>query len=178
MCLFKYKKGVPGVVMLYSVFVLSGCAGLFDDGSNQPAVSVPSSSSVTPVPPQVPVQHETSQPYISPPKDIKFDNNEYKNNENNDEIAARDNWLTPQSTCIRQLDSLKKFSPPAYKEMVNEFKDISKINALYHNVKNTGSRDMLALLKMSIESKTEVLCAKVRYLSVMSVNSTLKKLGE
>ena len=66
----------------------------------------------------------------------------------------------------------------SYKSMVDEFKEISEINALYRSVENTASKDSLALLKMSIESKTEVLCAKVRYLSVMSVNSTLKKLGE
>ncbi|WP_374189346.1 hypothetical protein [Proteus mirabilis] len=86
--------------------------------------------------------------------------------------------LASQTACIKQLDSLKTFSPAEYKSMVDEFKEISEINALYRSVENTASKDSLALLKMSIESKTEVLCAKVRYLSVMSVNSTLKKLGE
>lgn len=86
--------------------------------------------------------------------------------------------LAPQSSCIKQLDSLKTFSPSDYQSMMGAFKEISEINAMYRSVQNTASKDSLELLKMSIESKTEVLCAKVRYLSVMSVNSTLKKLGE
>ncbi|WP_239739108.1 hypothetical protein [Proteus penneri] len=86
--------------------------------------------------------------------------------------------IAPQSACIKQLDSLKTFSPSDYKSMMSAFKEISEINAMYRSVQSTASKDSLDLLKMSIESKTEVLCAKVRYLSIMSVNSTLKKLGE
>ncbi|MEQ4908306.1 MULTISPECIES: hypothetical protein [Proteus] len=93
-------------------------------------------------------------------------------------VEARKLGLAPQSACIKQLDSLKTFSPSDYQSMMSSFKEISEINAMYRSVQGTASKDSLDLLKMSIESKTEVLCAKVRYLSIMSVNSTLKKLGE
>ncbi|ODQ07307.1 hypothetical protein BHE86_00755 [Shigella sp. FC1655] len=93
-------------------------------------------------------------------------------------VDARKLGLAPQSACIKQLDSLKTFSPSDYQSMMSSFKEISEINAMYRSVQSTASKDSLDLLKMSIESKTEVLCAKVRYLSIMSVNSTLKKLGE
>lgn len=93
-------------------------------------------------------------------------------------VDTRKLGLAPQSACIKQLDSLKTFSPSDYQSMMSSFKEISEINAMYRSVQGTASKDSLDLLKMSIESKTEVLCAKVRYLSIMSVNSTLKKLGE
>ncbi|MGG4693739.1 hypothetical protein ACLPD9_17075, partial [Proteus mirabilis] len=128
---------------------LSGCSIL--SGDSQPVEVVPTQ-----------VQSTVTSP---------ADNNYQQMNVGEQKLAS-------QTACIKQLDSLKTFSPAEYKSMVDEFKEISEINALYRSVENTASKDSLALLKMSIESKTEVLCAKVRYLSVMSVNSTLKKLGE
>ncbi|MGG4710326.1 hypothetical protein ACLPD8_17455, partial [Proteus mirabilis] len=132
-----------------TVLTLSGCSIL--SGDSQPVEVVPTQ-----------VQSTVTSP---------ADNNYQQMNVGEQKLAS-------QTACIKQLDSLKTFSPAEYKSMVDEFKEISEINALYRSVENTASKDSLALLKMSIESKTEVLCAKVRYLSVMSVNSTLKKLGE
>ncbi len=48
--------------------------------------------------------------------------------------------LASQTACIKQLDSLKTFSPAEYKSMVDEFKEISEINALYRSVENTASK--------------------------------------
>ncbi|EPM2927588.1 hypothetical protein ACTLGO_000323 [Proteus mirabilis] len=149
MSLLKNKNNVLALSMAVTVLTLSGCSIL--SGDSQPVEVVPTQ-----------VQSTVSSP---------ADNNYQQMNVGEQKLAS-------QTAYIKQLDSLKTFSPAEYKSMVDEFKEISEINALYRSVENTASKDSLALLKMSIESKTEVLCAKVRYLSVMSVNSTLKKLGE
>ncbi len=149
MSLLKNKNNVLALSMAVTVLTLSGCSIL--SGDSQPVEVVPTQ-----------VQSTVTSP---------ADNNYQQMNVGEQKLAS-------QTACIKQLDSLKIFSPAEYKSMVDEFKEISEINALYRSVENTASKDSLALLKMSIESKTEVLCAKVRYLSVMSVNSTLKKLGE
>lgn len=149
MSLLKNKYNVLALSMAVTVLTLSGCSIL--SGDSQPVEVVPTQ-----------VQSTVTS---------SADNNYQQMNVGEQKMAS-------QTACIKQLDSLKTFSPAEYKSMVNEFKEISEINALYRSVENTASKDSLALLKMSIESKTEVLCAKVRYLSVMSVNSTLKKLGE
>ncbi|EOE6836610.1 hypothetical protein MOV59_000041 [Proteus mirabilis] len=149
MSLLKNKNNVLALSMAVTVLTLSGCSIL--SGDSQPVEVVPTQ-----------VQSTVTSP---------ADNNYQQMNVGEQKLAS-------QTACIKQLDSLKKFSPAEYKSMMDEFKEISEINALYRSVENTASKDSLALLKMSIESKTEVLCAKVRYLSVMSVNSTLKKLGE
>ena len=149
MSLLKNKNNVLALSMAVTVLTLSGCSIL--SGDSQPVEVVPTQ-----------VQSTVTSP---------ADNNYQQMNVGEQKLAS-------QTACIKQLDSLKTFSPAEYKSMVDEFKEISEINALYRSVENTASKDSLALLKMSIESKTEVLCSKVRYLSVMSVNSTLKKLGE
>ncbi len=149
MSLLKNKNNVLALSMAVTVLTLSGCSIL--SGDSQPVEVVPTQ-----------VQSTVTSP---------ADNNYQQMNVGEQKLAS-------QTACIKQLDSLKTFSPAEYKSMVDEFKEISEINALYRSVENTASKDSLALLKMSIESKTEVLCAKVRYLSVMSMNSTLKKLGE
>ncbi|WP_327078111.1 hypothetical protein U1G72_13075 [Proteus mirabilis] len=149
MSLLKNKNNVLALSMAVTVLTLSGCSIL--SGDSQPVEVVPTQ-----------VQSTVTS---------SADNNYQQMNVGEQKLAS-------QTACIKQLDSLKTFSPAKYKSMVDEFKEISEINALYRSVENTASKDSLALLKMSIESKTEVLCAKVRYLSVMSVNSTLKKLGE
>ena len=149
MSLLKNKNNVLALSMAVTVLTLSGCSILSGDSQPVEVVLTQVQSTVT-----------------SP-----ADNNYQQMNVGEQKLAS-------QTACIKQLDSLKTFSPAEYKSMVDEFKEISEINALYRSVENTASKDSLALLKMSIESKTEVLCAKVRYLSVMSVNSTLKKLGE
>ncbi len=149
MSLLKNKNNVLALSMAVTVLTLSGCSIL--SGDSQPVEVVPTQVKST----------------VTSPAD-----NNYQ------QMNVGEQKLASQTACIKQLDSLKTFSPAEYKSMVDEFKEISEINALYRSVENTASKDSLALLKMSIESKTEVLCAKVRYLSVMSVNSTLKKLGE
>lgn len=149
MSLLKNKNNVLALSLAVTVLTLSGCSIL--SGNSQPVEVVPTQ-----------VQSTVTSP---------VDNNYHQMNAGEQKLAS-------QTACIKQLDSLKTFSPAEYKSMVEAFKEISEINALYRSVENTASKDSLSLLKMSIESKTEVLCAKVRYLSVMSVNSTLKKLGE
>ncbi|WP_228077824.1 outer membrane protein assembly factor BamD [Proteus mirabilis] len=134
MSLLKNKNNVLALSMAVTVLTLSGCSIL--SGDSQPVEVVPTQ-----------VQSTVTSP---------ADNNYQQMNVGEQKLAS-------QTACIKQLDSLKTFSPAEYKSMVDEFKEISEINALYRSVENTASKDSLALLKMSIESKTEVLkCAIFR----------------
>nr|WP_257882424.1 hypothetical protein [Proteus penneri] len=163
MSLLQNKKNVLAVFMATSVLTLSGCT--WTDYSHP--VETPAPAQTTqPVVQTQPVA--VAQPLSMAPSSESVDSG----------VDAGKLGIAPQSACIKQLDSLKTFSPSDYKSMMSAFKEISEINAMYRSVQSTASKDSLDLLKMSIESKTEVLCAKVRYLSIMSVNSTLKKLGE
>ncbi|WP_235376237.1 hypothetical protein [Proteus faecis] len=169
MSLLQNKKNVLAVFMATSVFALSGCA--WTDNSRPvetpaPAQTTQPVAQTQPVAINQPVA--VAQPLSMAPTSESVDSG----------VDTGKLGLAPQSACIKQLDSLKTFSPSDYKSMMSSFKEISEINAMYRSVQGTASKDSLDLLKMSIESKTEVLCAKVRYLSIMSVNSTLKKLGE
>ena len=167
MSLLKYKKNVLAVFMATSTIALSGCVW---SSQSQP-VETPAQTS-TPVVAQYSAPNATTQAAAQPLSMTPTLES------GNGGLDTQKLGLAPQSACIKQLDSLKTFSPSDYQSMMGAFKEISEINAMYRSVQGTASKDSLELLKMSIESKTEVLCAKVRYLSVMSVNSTLKKLGE
>ncbi|WP_439652975.1 hypothetical protein [Providencia manganoxydans] len=68
-------------------------------------------------------------------------------------------------------------SPKDYNRLVGSFKEVSEINQLYKQVSSTASPDTIELLQMAIEAKTKVLCAKVRYNSVLSTESTLEKIS-
>lgn len=81
------------------------------------------------------------------------------------------------NTCIKELNALKSLSPTDYNRLVGSFKEVSEINQLYKQVASTASPDTIELLQMAIESKTKVLCAKVRYNSVLSTESTLEKIS-
>ncbi|WP_239686451.1 hypothetical protein [Providencia stuartii] len=81
------------------------------------------------------------------------------------------------STCIKELNALKTLSPADYNRLVGSFKEVSEINQLYKQVASTASPDTIELLQMAIEAKTKVLCAKVRYNSVLSTESTLEKIS-
>lgn len=81
------------------------------------------------------------------------------------------------NTCIKELNALKTLSPKDYNRLVGSFKEVSEINQLYKQVSSTASPDTIELLQMAIEAKTKVLCAKVRYNSVLSTESTLEKIS-
>ncbi|ELX8378444.1 hypothetical protein AB7W88_17825 [Providencia vermicola] len=81
------------------------------------------------------------------------------------------------NTCIKELNALKTLSPADYNRLVGSFKEVSEINQLYKQVSSTASPDTIELLQMAIEAKTKVLCAKVRYNSVLSTESTLEKIS-
>ncbi|MBG6036722.1 hypothetical protein I5F12_01330 [Proteus cibarius] len=163
MSLLQNKKNVLAVFMATSVLALSGCAWTDHSRPIETPAPVQTTQPVATTQPAAVAQPLSMAPAAEPA---------------DSGVDARKLGLAPQSACIKQLDSLKTFSPSDYQSMMSSFKEISEINAMYRSVQGTASKDSLDLLKMSIESKTEVLCAKVRYLSIMSVNSTLKKLGE
>ncbi|WP_228407232.1 hypothetical protein [Proteus faecis] len=176
MSLLQNKKNVLAVFMATSVFALSGCAWT----DNSRPVETPAPAQTTqPVAQTTQPVAQTQPVAINQPVAVAQPLSMAPTSESVDSgVDTGKLGLAPQSACIKQLDSLKTFSPSDYKSMMSSFKEISEINAMYRSVQGTASKDSLDLLKMSIESKTEVLCAKVRYLSIMSVNSTLKKLGE
>lgn len=99
--------------------------------------------------------------------------------------TASDKNLKPQiisnapamdaSTCVQQLSTLKILSMDDYDALMSSFQEVSDINQLYKDVKMTTSPEAKELLKMSIESKTKILCAKVRYYSVISTQSIIDK---
>ncbi|QHP77234.1 hypothetical protein EKQ45_15340 [Proteus vulgaris] len=163
MSLLQNKKNVLAVFMAASVLALSGCAWTDHSRPIETPAPVQTTQPVATTQPAAVAQPLSMAPAAEPA---------------DSGVDTRKLGLAPQSACIKQLDSLKTFSPSDYQSMMSSFKEISEINAMYRSVQGTASKDSLDLLKMSIESKTEVLCAKVRYLSIMSVNSTLKKLGE
>lgn len=167
MVFLKYKKTALSMVIICCGWMLQGCVRSPENSFTGKSYA----NNPLPSQPEVATQEQrgTSSPYAAPPGNIII------NRENSND---RERWLTPGNTCIRQLDSLKKFAPSDYKIMVNDFKKISEINAIYRSVQNTATNDVLLLLKMNIESKTELLCARVRYISVMAVSSALKKLDE
>nr|WP_282552287.1 hypothetical protein [Providencia rettgeri] len=91
--------------------------------------------------------------------------------------AVEQQGVAPLNTCIKELSSLKTLSPESYNRLVGSFKEVSEINQLYKQIEATASPDTIELLQMAIESKTKVLCAKVRYNAVLSTESTLQKIN-
>lgn len=79
------------------------------------------------------------------------------------------------ATCIQQLSALKTLSIEDHDALMSSFQEVSEINQLYKDIKMTTSPESTELLKMSIESKTKILCAKVRYYSVISTQSIIDK---
>ncbi|WP_143691469.1 hypothetical protein [Wohlfahrtiimonas larvae] len=78
-------------------------------------------------------------------------------------------------TCIKELSTLKILSIDDYNKLVDSFKEVSDINRLYEEIRMATNSETKELLKMSIESKTRVLCAQVKYYSVISTQSILDK---
>ncbi|MTC27910.1 hypothetical protein GKR76_14745 [Providencia alcalifaciens] len=91
--------------------------------------------------------------------------------------GAEQSGVAPLNTCIKELSSLKTLSPENYNRLVGSFKEVSEINQLYKQIEATASPDTIELLQMAIESKTKVLCAKVRCNAVLSTESTLQKIN-
>ncbi|WP_216350019.1 hypothetical protein [Wohlfahrtiimonas larvae] len=77
--------------------------------------------------------------------------------------------------CVDELEALKSLSRDDYNVLKNSFKEVNEINQLYKRIASTTSPDTKALLQMSIEAKTTMLCAKVRYSSVLSTESILEQ---
>lgn len=142
---------MTGILLLGGVVTLSGCS-LFI-----PPAPAPVAQPVQPVQPE-PVR--TSAPLPRP------------------ELQHSSGPISPElSMCVKELDSLKTISPKDYSQMVSAFREISQINGLYRQLEKTASPDTLKLLKMTIEAKTKVLCAQVRYYSVLSIENTLEKVN-
>lgn len=77
--------------------------------------------------------------------------------------------------CIDELSALKSLSRDDYNVLRNSFKEVSEINQLYKRIAATTTPETKALLQMSIEAKTTMLCAKVRYSSILSTESILEQ---
>ncbi|EKT55870.1 hypothetical protein [Providencia sneebia] len=178
--MFLNDKFFVASLLIASTAVLSGCSL----GFNNTETKENKVSSVTSTPPatqtQVPTQNSAAMNYSyaesqavlntamsKPPTEQK----DFDLNESNKESFKN------LSTCIKELNALKALSPKDYNRLVGSFKEVSDINQLYKQVATTASPDTIELLQMAIEAKTKVLCAKVRYNSVLSTESTLEKIS-
>ncbi|MBT0349457.1 hypothetical protein ISO80_09925 [Morganella morganii subsp. morganii] len=142
---------MAGILLLGGVVTLSGCS------LTTPSAPKPAAQPVQPAE-QEPVR--TTAPLPRP------------------ELQQPSRQISPElSMCVKELDSLKTISPKDYSQMVAGFSEISQINRLYRQLERTASPDTLKLLKMSIEAKTKVMCAQVRYYSVLSIENTLEKVN-
>ncbi len=182
--MFLNDKFFAASLLLAGTAILSGCSL----GFNSPTTKESGVSPATPVSPttqtQVPTQNQNApamdysytdsqavltsamskQPQSIGQKSVDF-------NEPDKESFKH------LSTCIKELNALKALSPKDYNRLVGSFKEVSDINQLYKQVATTASPDTIELLQMAIEAKTKVLCAKVRYNSVLSTESTLEKIS-
>jgi len=90
-----------------------------------------------------------------------------------DQISTQELTLS----CIDELRSLTVLSPDDYNKLIPLFKEVSEFNQIYKSVQYNTNPDSLAIMKMTIASKTKVLCAKVKYYSVMSVDKKSNKVN-
>lgn len=104
----------------------------------------------------------------TPPQKIK----QY---ESNILLSKEDSGLSHHPGCIDELQSLKVFSPDDYVRLVSSFKKLSKLNQLYNSVEFNATPDSVAIMRMTIESKAKLLCQRVKYASVMSVNNYISE---
>jgi hypothetical protein len=89
---------------------------------------------------------------------------------NNQTISSKNVVANRNVSCIDELRSLTVLSPDDYSKLVSLFKEVSELNQTYKSVQYNANPDSLAILEMTIETKTKVLCAKVKYFSILSVN--------
>ncbi|MBC4012889.1 hypothetical protein H8R13_14275 [Morganella morganii] len=149
---------MAGILLLGGVVTLSGCS-LTTPSAPKPAAQ-PVQPAAQPVQPAEQEPVRTTAPLPKP------------------ELQQPSGQISPElSMCVKELDSLKTISPKDYSQMVAGFSEISQINRLYRQLERTASPDTLKLLKMSIEAKTKVMCAQVRYYSVLSIENTLEKVN-
>lgn len=167
-------------LLIAGTALLSGCT--FGTGSNNTVTSAEQTVSTAPkMAEQQAVPASTNQADTSYPESQKVLSTAM--NRTPMESANYSNGSTDQqsfshlNTCVKELNALKTLSPKDYNRLVGSFKEVSEINRLYRQVETTASPDTIELLQMAIESKTKVLCAKVRYNSVLSTESTLKKIS-
>lgn len=105
-------------------------------------------------------------------------NSNHADDETRNAFVAQSNQKQTKSDlnqCINELDALKSLSRDDYNVLKNSFKEVSEINQLYKRVAATTTPETKALLQMSIEAKTKMLCAKVRYSSILSTESILEQ---
>jgi len=89
---------------------------------------------------------------------------------NNSKIISTQTLIQEQPlSCIDELRSLTVLSPDDYNKLIPLFREVSEFNQIYKSVQFNANPDSLAIMKMTIESKTKVLCAKIKYYSVLSV---------
>ncbi len=182
---FKNKNKIVAVTFLAaSVVALSGCGASYGGAYSPPAPSVApqqqinpqavenSQSPALPSTPEIQVNRANSQQLLGGSA-----NTDSANTSDPSGLITDQKAFATLNSCIKELNSLKLLSPSDYKRLVGSFREVSEINQLYKQISSTASPDSIELLKMAIEAKTKVLCAKVRYSSVLSTESTLKKIS-
>lgn len=107
---------------------------------------------------------------IFPPKTITS-----KRQESNILLSEEERVLPHHPGCIDELQSLKVLSPDDYVRLMSSFKKLSKLNQLYNSVEFNATPDSVAIMRMTIESKSKLLCQRVKHASVMSVNNYISE---
>ena len=177
--MFLKNKFYIASLLIASTALLSGCA--FDSDRYNTAVPNESAVNSSTVSQQVATEKQAAQADSSYPESQKvlnsaMDRPPVESTTYNADGTGQQSFAH-LNTCVKELNALKTLSPKDYNRLVGSFKEVSEINRLYRQVETTASPDTIELLQMAIESKTKVLCAKVRYNSVLSTESTLKKIS-
>ncbi|MBQ0305859.1 hypothetical protein [Providencia rettgeri] len=180
--MFLKNKFYVASLLIASTALLSGCTFGSDTYNtatpNTPSKQVVNTNTAQPVADATATQGQVDDSY---PESQKVLNNAIDRtpiaSTSYGDNAANQQTFAHLNTCVKELNALKTLSPKDYNRLVGSLKEVSKINRLYRQVEGTASPDTIELLQMAIESKTKVLCAKVRYNSVLSTESTLKKIS-
>ncbi|HEF8773127.1 hypothetical protein AB7315_03925 [Providencia manganoxydans] len=179
--MFSNNKFFVASLLLAGTAMLSGCSlGYNTNNTEKTQVTTPTTPVTAPVAAPAPKQQQMDYAYA----DSQAVLNTAISNKPMETAATSLNdtgngkeSFQHLNTCIKELNALKTLSPKDYNRLVGSFKEVSEINQLYKQVSSTASPDTIELLQMAIEAKTKVLCAKVRYNSVLSTESTLEKIS-
>ncbi len=162
------KKILTATFFAASIISLSGCNSLWGQKTPSSAINMASAQKQQPTYDYAHTENNAQ---------VKQIIEQTASNDDSSKMLTEPASFSNLDSCIKELNSLKVLSPTDYDHLVGSFKEVSEINGLYKQIASTASPDTIELMKMAIEAKTKVLCAKVRYNSVLSIESTLEKIS-
>ncbi|KLN97580.1 hypothetical protein [Moellerella wisconsensis] len=162
------KKILTAALLATGIISLSGCNSLWGPKTPSSAMDMPPVQKKQPMYDNADAENRAQVQQII---------DQTASNDDSSKMLTEPASFSNLDSCIKELNSLKVLSPKDYDHLVGSFKEVSEINGLYKQIASTASPDTIELMKMAIEAKTKVLCAKVRYNSVLSIESTLEKIS-